>query len=124
MYNYFFAVIYNWAFESGKGKWLSKQHACNAVFFALFVHLVFVLEILRTYFGVKFNQISVLNKNIVIVAIVLFFIVVRLFYTTARITRLQGKYLDSGKIKEYSKWIVFAVALVPLVISIIIGKKA
>ena len=123
MYNYIFATIYKWAIGKDKGKWLSKQHACNGVTFALITHLGLLFEFFKKGSGIRFNKFASIEKNSIVIAIVLLFLAVRLFYTKIRINRIESKYIDTGKIGKNGGWFVFAVIFIPLFILIIIGWR-
>jgi len=123
MYNYVFAVIYNWAIRKGKGQWLSKQHACNGVTFTLLTHLALILAIVKRYFGTKLDQFASMEKSSIIIGVVLFFIAVRLFYSKKRIQKIESKYIAREKLKKGGR-LVLSLIFIPLVALIIIGWQS
>jgi hypothetical protein len=121
MYNYIFAAIYQWAIHKGKGQWLSKQHACNGVTFALLTHISLILEILKIVLGNEFVNLSLLKKTVLIGGIIFLFAAVRLFYTKIRIQNIQNKYLANNKVSKGSGWLVFSIIFIPLIVLIFVG---
>ena len=120
MYNYIVAVIYNWAIGKGKGHWLSRQHACNGVTFALLIHLPLTSGLLKNYFETKFGRFVSIEKSSIIIGVVLFFLAIRSFYSKKRIQKTEIKYGTTAQLKKGSGWIVFSIIFIPLLVLIIV----
>lgn len=124
MYNLIFVVVYDWAMRHDKGEWLSKVHACNAMSFAFLVHISFVLEGLKFYFGLDVKQISILtNKNFMILIVIFVFLFAHLYYSKNRIKIIYNKYFITKKSKKFNGLKVAILIIIPLIIMIIIGGE-
>lgn len=123
MYDYIFLVIYRWGINKNKSHWLSAQHACNGVSFALLIHIGLVIEVLKNYFVSGFTKFSSASKSIVVIGVVLIFIVVRLYYNHKRISRIKDKLQPVIEKHRFNGLIVFGLIFIPLIITIFIGWK-
>ena len=123
MYSYIFEVIYKRNISRDKSTWLSRHNASGVVFFALVVHAAFLLEIIKTLFGVKIDLgFLTNNRGIEVVLFLLCMAGIYLYFNENRITKIENKFLADGKIKN-NGLVVFLVIFVPLLIVIALGWK-
>jgi hypothetical protein len=124
MYNYIFWTVYNRNISRNKGEWLSRQNASGVVFFAIFIHLFFIIEIIkRFWFNLDLKYLTE-NTGISILGVFFFILVTYLYYSKSRIAKINYKYSKNQKIVERSNgWIVLLIIFIPLLLIIIFGWK-
>lgn len=124
MYNYIFWVVYNRNINRNKSKWLSRHNASGAVFFALFVHVIFVMECIKAIFKFKpsleFLTINRVGEGIFFLLCIL---LTYLFYTENRIAKIVDSHSNDRKNGMLNGLIVLMLIFIPLCIIIILGWK-
>ncbi|PZX59121.1 hypothetical protein [Hydrotalea sandarakina] len=125
MYDYIFWILYSRNINRNKGEWLSRNNASGVVFFAIFIHIAFFIQIIKKIVGSKSGlRIINFNSTILIVVFLLCILCVYLYYNKYRIARIERKYKNSNSAYiKFGGWIVAILIFVPLLIIIILGWK-
>ena len=121
MYNYIFWIIYKRNIENDKPEWLSRNNASGVVFFASAIHIMFLIECLKKFWGIDV-YIGFISeyKSISVIAILLCIFLVYRFYTKNRINKICMRY--SSKYKG-NGWLIAAIIFIPLIIIMILTNK-
>ncbi|RWZ84326.1 MULTISPECIES: hypothetical protein [Hydrotalea] len=125
MYDYIFWILYRRNINRNNSEWLSRNNASGVVFFAIFIHVVFVILIIKKLVRSNLGLESInFDKGILGVSFLLCILLVYLYYTKNKIAKIGKKYenRDSAYI-EFGGWIVAALIFIPLLIILIIGWK-
>lgn len=125
MYDYIFWILYSRNINRDKGEWLSRNNASGVVFFAIFIHIDFFIQIIKKIVGSKSGLRSInFDSTILIVVFLLCILCVYLYYNKYRIARIERKYKNSNSAYiKFGGWIVAILIFVPLLIIIILGWK-
>lgn len=124
MYNYIFWVIYRRNINRNKDKWLSKNNASGVVFFALFVHIILILTLIKWISGLK-PDLSYFtnNRGVGILGVLLCISATYLYYSENRIAKIESKYINSDQEKKNNGLIVSIIIFIPLLIIIVLNWK-
>ena len=123
MYGYIFWVIYESNRLKDKSEWLSRNNASGVVFFALFIHVVLVIQVVKAFYGRKTLPKYLHVNNAILTIIFLGSIyLVYLSFTKDRIAKLQRKYeTKEGILTDNGALIVALLIFVPLVTVVTLG---
>lgn len=125
MYDYIFWVLYSRNINRNKSEWLSRNNASGVVFFSIFIHIVFIIQIIKKLVSSDLGLEKInFDKTVLGIAFLLCILFVYLYYTKKKIIRIGEKYKNSESIYIlYGGWIVLAIIFIPLLIVIILGWK-
>ena len=124
MYNFIFWVLYSANIEYGRST--AKFQASIIVLFALFVHLVLILAIIKKFYLNVFNSFRLdfftKNKALEISFIALAAFLIYQYYTEKRINKIESKYSKKTTFTypSINKIIVALIVFIPLMAVIII----
>ncbi|SRR5258708_5475700 len=122
MYDFIFWVVYSDNRRKSKSTWLSRSNASGIVFFALLIHVFFIIEILKkaeiSYVSLKYLT----NHRSIEVLIGLALMSFAFFYyNDKRVITINDRFLKNTRAKWQNRLMVVLVIFVPLLSIMIMG---